>query len=328
LLIAIREGEFHAAGSTQEFVALCERHYTYPSGHERTRRLLATRRAGFVTDFDVFSEEEMRTQPVFAELMRPLGFGNGIATAVDITGGDSVIFHMERGIEKGRYGDDIVGRLDRLRPHLARAAMISARLSLQRARTAVETLSALGMAACAVGRNGAVLVANAEFEAAVDYWTTRGGNRIALANRQADGLLDRALDALRNGAVVRSLPIPGDDGVAPAVLHVVPIRGAAEELFASATAILVLMKAFDTPANANPLLQVLFDLSPAEADVAARIAAGQTVEQIAGADGKSAHTVRNQLKSVLEKTATARQADLARLLAQLLPGPMPIDPGP
>ena len=55
---------------------------------------------------------------------------------------------------------------------------------------------------------------------------------------------------------------------------------------------------------------MLFELSPVEAAIAARIAV---------ADGKSVETVRNQLKSVLDMTGCRRQADLARRLAQLIP---------
>ncbi|MFZ5673279.1 MAG: hypothetical protein ACOZAM_09990 [Pseudomonadota bacterium] len=53
--------------------------------------------------------------------------------------------------------------------------------------------------------------------------------------------------------------------------------------------------------------------------ITARIAAGQTIEQIALADGKNSATVRHQVKHVLGKTGCRRQTDLARLLAQLIP---------
>jgi DNA-binding CsgD family transcriptional regulator len=70
------------------------------------------------------------------------------------------------------------------------------------------------------------------------------------------------------------------------------------------------------------VLQALFDLTATEADLAARIAAGQTTDEIAAREGKSVSTVRNQLKSALEKTGCRRQADLAGLLARLIPAGM------
>lgn len=319
-LIATREGSFKWIGCSPLAEELARQHYSYPGGPDRSRRLMAQKRAGFVTDHEVYTQAEMLAEPLYSEYLIPQGFGRGIATAINVPTGDTIILSAEGDYRLGPFTPAIVQSLDSLRPHLARSALISARLAFERARTAVDTLSGLGLSACAVSRAGTVLIGNAEFDADRMLWTTRGGNRIALSDRRADELLYDALGLIATGRGVRSLPlIPQEDG--PAVLHVVPIRRAAHDLFAQAVAILVLTKASTAPTQATPLLQALFDLSPAEAAVAARIAAGQTAEQIARADGKSVDTVRNQLKSVLGKTGCRRQVDLARLLAQLvLPG--------
>jgi DNA-binding CsgD family transcriptional regulator len=67
----------------------------------------------------------------------------------------------------------------------------------------------------------------------------------------------------------------------------------------------------------DPLvLEVAFGLTPAEARVAARIAAGSTVEAIALANGVSTATVRTQLSQVFAKVGVRRQHELAaRLMA-------------
>jgi DNA-binding CsgD family transcriptional regulator len=85
-----------------------------------------------------------------------------------------------------------------------------------------------------------------------------------------------------------------------------------------ADAILVMTSSSSRPGS-PPLLQALFDLTPAEAAIASKIGAGLTLEQIAIAEGRSMATVRNQLKSVLAKTGCARQAELTRMLALLVP---------
>lgn len=288
------------------------------ASNPRTQRLLAARHPGFLTDHDVFSDDEMSLHPLYRDVLVPRGYGCGVATAVHFPNGDAIVVNVERAASAGRFPRSSVDRLDALRPHLARSALISARLAFERARTAVETLAGIDLAACAATRSGTVLVANEGFSAEMDHWTTRGGGRIALVDRRADALLRNILAGAEGASAVRSLPLVANERAAPAVLHVVPVRRAAHDLFGHATAILVLTKASETPTQATPLLQALFDLTPAEADVAARIAAGRTAEQIALADAKSAGTVRNQLKSVLAKTGCRRQVDLARLLAQLL----------
>lgn len=319
VVLAGTDKDFKWVSSSARMDKMTLGHYNYAGGVERTRRLLSLQRAGFATDSEVFTESEILNLPVFTELLIPAGLGRGIATAIPIPGGESIVFNIEGKYFYGLMDPMVLQRLDALRPHLARSALISMRLAFERARTAVETLATLGFAACAVRQSGAVLVANQDFSAEQNYWTTRGGDRIALFDRRADRQLHDALNLSRLGQSVRSLPITAREEGPPAVLHVVPIRRAAHELFTEATAILVLMRSSEAPAQATSLLQALFDLSATEANIAARISAGETVEAIARRDAKSAETVRNQVKSILNKTGCKRQVELTRMLTQLMP---------
>jgi DNA-binding CsgD family transcriptional regulator len=318
IVVATDGVDFRWATSSDRFAELTQQHYSYPASRERARRLLSRRHAGFLGDIDVFDETELESEPLFTEFLIPNGFGRGIATGIEVPGGDTIIFHAEGPFSMAPFSPDLVGRLDALRPHLARSALISARLGFERARTAVETLAGIGFAACAVRSSGSVILANQQFEGEAAIWTTRGGDKVALLDGRADTLLTDAFSRIGLEAGVRSIPLRGGPETSPAVLHVVPVRRAAHDLFGQATAILVLTKASATPTNQTPLLQALFDLSPTEAAVAARIAAGQSIDEIACADAKSAETVRNQLKSVLAKTGCRRQVDLARMLAQMV----------
>ncbi|MBI5278477.1 MAG: helix-turn-helix transcriptional regulator [Burkholderiales bacterium] len=65
------------------------------------------------------------------------------------------------------------------------------------------------------------------------------------------------------------------------------------------------------------LLAECFGLTPAEARIAVALAAGFDVKEIAQRHRTSVHTVRSQLRAVLVKTGTNRQADLIRLLLSL-----------
>ena len=289
------------------------------ASNPRTQRLLAARHAGFLTDSDVFDPIELWEDPLYSEILVPRGYGSGVATSINLPTGDSVVLNIERRAALGPFEAHVVQKLDGLRAHLARSALLSAQLAFERARTAVDTLAALGLAACAVSQKGIVIVANQAFEDERAVWTTGGGERLALFDRRADGMLHGALDAIHAEHGVGSIPVRRLDDGRPAVLHIVPIRRAARDLFGRSVAIVVLTTSADTPTQATGLLQALFDLTPTEATIAAGIAAGQTAEQIAHSNGKSADTVRNQLKSVLAKTGCRRQVDLARLLAQLMP---------
>ena len=65
------------------------------------------------------------------------------------------------------------------------------------------------------------------------------------------------------------------------------------------------------------VLQELFDLTPAEADVGVLLSKGETAEQIAKQRSVALATVRSQLRALMDKTGTQRQSDLARRLLNL-----------
>lgn len=71
----------------------------------------------------------------------------------------------------------------------------------------------------------------------------------------------------------------------------------------------------DAPADAQ-WLGAMFDLTPAEATVAAALMSGRDVKQIAQDHRRSVHTVRSQMRAVLQKTGARRQVDLVQMLLQ------------
>jgi DNA-binding CsgD family transcriptional regulator len=62
------------------------------------------------------------------------------------------------------------------------------------------------------------------------------------------------------------------------------------------------------------VLRTLFDLSPREAAIAATLAAGADLRQLAMMHEISLQTVRSHLKSIFLKTDTHRQSELVALL--------------
>jgi DNA-binding CsgD family transcriptional regulator len=68
------------------------------------------------------------------------------------------------------------------------------------------------------------------------------------------------------------------------------------------------------PARLENALQRLYQLTPAEARLAAALAAGESVQCFAARTGVTEGTARHHLKHVLAKTETHRQADLMRLI--------------
>ena len=284
----------------------------------RAPRLFGAKHAGFLTDLDVFSREEIDREPYFTEFLRPLGLGWGTATAIEVPNGDMIAFDIERSLERGPVERPVVERLDQLRPHLARASMLSARLAFERARAAALALEHVGLPAAVLGRNMHMIAANPSLEAMMPGVVQDRRTRVALVDRNADALLAEALARLarpKDPGGVRSVPIAAREEQPPLIVHVVPIRLGAHDVFSGASGILVVTPVIPGEVPAAEVLQGLFDLTAAEARVARAIGEGQTVDVIAGSFGVSRETVRSQLKAVLSKTGAPRQVDLAALLA-------------
>ncbi|MBS0363963.1 MAG: helix-turn-helix transcriptional regulator [Proteobacteria bacterium] len=293
---------------------------------DRFRRLVEVRHSGFVTELDGYSgEDEMAGDPLYNEVLWPMGLGWAAATALPLPTGDTLIFTFERERASGPAGPDVLRTLDSLRPHLARSALLSARLQLDRARALGETLELLGLPALVFDATGRLLAANALAEGLAGVqWRAR--DRISLADPAADGLFQQALQALErpDGVArleqVRSFAVRGGEAGPSLVAHVAPILGAARSVFARCAGVLVLTPVTLPAAPPVELVQSLFDLTPAEARVARRLAAGETVDEIAADSGLAPITVRNQVRAILRKTGCRRQAEVVALLGGLSGG--------
>jgi DNA-binding CsgD family transcriptional regulator len=195
---------------------------------------------------------------------------------------------------------------------------MSARLQLERARIASDTLAALGLPALVLNEQGKVLAANPLIEALTGYVQWRARDRVSLKDRAADNLLRDAIAAIdAAGGAVRSFPVRDAGGEAMMVAHVVPIRLSARDIFVRCAAALVLTPVTLPQAPPFELVQSLFDLTPAEARVARGLASGKTVGAIASARGVSQNTIRMQVRGVLEKTGCNRQTDIVALLTAI-----------
>jgi DNA-binding CsgD family transcriptional regulator len=290
----------------------------WPQRTDRMDRLLRALHPGFMGDLDLYTREELDREAIFKDFLRPRGMGWGVATAITVPTGDMLVFDIERRLEAGPAEPETVRRLDMLRPHLARAGFLSCRLAFERMRAAVLALDQLGLPACLIGHNLRILAVNPRLEAMLDRLIQDRCPRISLVNRNADALLAEALNQLRlqgNGSAVRSIPVPASDEEPPMILHLIPIKRAANDIFSGVTAILVVTPVVPAEVPTAEVLQGLFDLTPAEARVARAVAKSETIEAIAKAFGVSKGTVRNQLKAVFAKTGVARQTDLALLLS-------------
>jgi DNA-binding CsgD family transcriptional regulator len=319
LLATVLHDEARFVASSPEFTEGYEevlRRIPFPV-NERAQRLLAQGRFGFITDDDVFSRDEIAHEPVYRDILIPAGYGSGVATVIAAPTGDTTIVHCERSFAEGTVDGQAIAALDRLRPHFARAGLLGRRLAMERARAASQALELVGLPAAVLGLRGHVLDANALFQDLMPGVFLDRAARLTLAYAPADAMFANAVAGFSGKDLsppVRSVPIPSHRGAGPMVIHVAPVRGRARDIFSFAGAIVV---ATPVAAGAGPdagLIGGLFDLTPAEARLAALIVGGHPPREAASRLGVTEATARTTLKRILAKTGTRRQADLVGLL--------------
>jgi DNA-binding CsgD family transcriptional regulator len=286
---------------------------------ERFNRLLRAKQTGFIPDSTLYTPEEMRDDPAYRDMLYPRGMGWASATAIALPTGDDMVIALERAYDQGSASSAVLETLNEVHAHLARASFVAARLLLERAQAATQALALLGIPALVFADSGKTLAANQLIEKLNGFIAWRAEDRIALTDARADALLRDAIATVDqdDSPSVRSFPVRHAD--AAMIAHVVPIRGAARDIFFRCAAMLMLTPVTRPEAPPADLIRSLFDLTPAEARVARSLAAGQTVKGIAAESGTSANTVRSHVKVVLTKVGYSRQSDVVALLNGLRP---------
>lgn len=286
------------------------------SRNTRAARLFANNHAGFITDLDVYRPDELDRDAVYVEALRPMGVGWGAATAIPTPSGELLVFSIEREFAKGPVECERIAPLDATRPHLARAALVSARLVFERARAIVGSLEAIGLPAAVISSNGKTIAHNGLLASM--------GRQLRIGARDAFTVSDAASRPLFEDAVRRldapgssgvSLPLPGYDGNSPAVIHVIPLKRDARDIFTAAHGLVVVNPIDRREVPSAEILHGLFDLSPAETRVARAFVAEKGIDAVAAALGLSRETVRTHLKALFAKTGRDSQTALLDLLA-------------
>ncbi len=214
----------------------------------------------------------------------------------------------------------------RLVPHLSRAARIQSRLcSLEATSQALsDALDHASLGIAILDRHGRVKFINRAADtlaAAGDVLCVRQGRLVATdegaAPRLQRMIAEAALCAAGlapEGGGTLALSREGD---AALLVLVAPLSAARAERMACGepAAIVVISDPARRPADAAGIFAALFGLTAAEARLCVRLAAGESLDEAAAGLGLSKNTLRAQLRALMAKTGTNRQAALVRLLA-------------
>jgi len=260
---------------------------------------------------------------------REVGLGQQLCLALHMPSDEVVAYTVERKLSREPASPEDTARLNALRPALARSGLLAARLGLERARGMVDALSAIGLPGAVLASSKRVVCSNRLFDLLSPSVIALAGGGFALANRVSNAMLHLSIEQMTSGGMAQrhSIPIPATESHSALVVHLVPFKRSARDIFTGAELIAVFSTLDHAKAPAAALLRGLFDLTPAEARVAKCIVDGHQVADIANDLKVAPSTVKTHLNSVFAKTGTRRQTDLVRLLSAVWTANDEIEPG-
>jgi DNA-binding CsgD family transcriptional regulator len=307
-----------------------EAYLRYYSAFDTRRQALERVPVGKVATYDLeFDQGRFRKGEFFNDFLAPYGLPYVAGSRLLHTAGQSAVVAVLRDFRQGPFGDREVATLERLVPHLQRAArlhlqMHRMRLQGQAVEVALDRLPFGVIIADAAGRALIVNRAAAEMAAANDGLLLRDGRLATARTEETAALARHVAEAVqtagrRNGQGGGALLVSRPSGRRPFALLIAPLNPdmtlAAQH---QAPAALILITDLDRrPELLGNRLAELFGLTPAEACLAVALAGGKRLEDVAEERGVRMPTLRTQLRAILDKTGTRRQTDLMRLVIAL-----------
>ena len=273
---------------------------------------------------DVIELSALRATAFFNEVLRPQEIAHNGMIALSAQEGFRAAFNIGRNARQGPFEADQQKLFEWLVPHLRRSITLGFRLDSYRAmrRAAFDVLEQLSDGVMLLDRRAHLMFANAAARALETSGVLRLRQSIATYSPSHSERLAELIRSALKGSPGGSMSMPGRIAGRPLTILVSSVRGKDVGRFSDLNikdaAVLVFII---DPANRNsiPLARIMeaYDLTHAEARVALTSSLGKTVPETAKLLGLSPNTIKTHLRRVFAKTATARQAELARVLAAM-----------
>lgn len=278
--------------------------------------LLAEQHPGFRAETAYRTVDEIERLPVHREFYAPRGLIAGVGTVIQGTRDDLLQVAIE-GFPSHAAAEQAVPVLDVFRAPLARALSLTSRLGDAQTTRTVAALDLAGVAAAVVSGDGRLRAANELFTARLGDGVIDRPGGLRFADRFLQTQFADTLVALRAGAQVRSIAVAGAGDQPACVIHLLPLKRGARDVFGWDGILLLLAEAANASVPNADLLRLLFDLTPTEARLTRHLVEGRTPAEAAAMLRITEATARTHLRRIFAKTGVRRQAELVRLLLGL-----------
>ncbi|WP_298964733.1 helix-turn-helix transcriptional regulator [uncultured Methylobacterium sp.] len=281
-------------------------------GGRRTAQWRAEAQAGFMRDIDLVSGS---CDGWPCDIEKPFW---QVGTTIPLPTGDVAIVTAERGVQTGPHEASILPRLDALRPHLVRACHLSARFNCERSHLTSMTLNQIGLPAAVLSASGRVLTMNARLQEREEVLPPgQHGGQLFRSPINSNLLQDAIGNVVGGRHAAQTMPVRSYSDHRPQIAHIMRLKRHPGDVFGASAVLLVLVHVGARAVPDDGLLNMLFNLTPAEARLLQALAGGLRLQSYAESVGVQKSTVRTQLTSIFNKTGTKRQAELLSIVASL-----------
>lgn len=260
---------------------------------------------------------------LYNDVWKPAGMDHAIGANLDNSGTQLSSIWVFRRRVSGRYDKRGAATIDLLAPHLRRALRLRRSLLQEQAHVDVllRAFDKLALPLLVVDGVANLIYANDAGEAILRNGRilTVSHGRLAARTSTHRARLRGLLENLRHG-IGGSARLDGLGDRSACLLTTPLSEHRADVLGFTWRDRLGLIALQEEGASFHAdaaVLRSLYDLSPAEAELAAAIGHGLTLAQFSADRKVTLNTSRTQLKSIYAKTGVARQPDLARLMMKL-----------
>lgn len=297
---------------------------TYVRGgwHERDERYRgahALLNRGVMTDDDCMPLLERKRSEFYQDFLAANGFRDWAGVRV---GRDNFIWtlSLQRTAKESLYSKEELACLAELSSKLDVVAETSAVFAATRGQAALDAFQFSGRAAFLLDRAGNVVRLNQAASELLgkDIQVTSG--RISASDKSGHRELLLALRQLlwtQELSIAPPIVLKKRQG-GKYIIHLMRLSYQTQSPFSAWHAMMMVADTDSKISLKVDLLQRAFDLTPAEARVAASIGIGEDIGHYAIRADVSKETVRRQVKSIFSKTGTRRQAELVALLTKVI----------
>jgi DNA-binding CsgD family transcriptional regulator len=287
---------------------------------ERNKGLPLLMRNGVFDDLDIVSGDKIKRHPYYQEFIVPLGlkwFGG-----VRVASGDDVwCLSIQRSDRQEPFSRSEKQKLARLADMLSASAALAKALGFAAAGAALDAFESTGTAVILINRQGEVFRTNQPAEQMLTGDVRIIRKKLTAQDSRATAVFDHALYELlwhRGGPALFPPIVLPRAGQHPLLAYPVKLSSLSASALAECKAAVVLVDPGKRTQPPVAPLRAAFNLTEAEARLAARLASGRALDAVASELGIAKETSRNQLKSIFGKTGTHRQAELVALFSPLL----------